>query len=339
MVPASIDNDIPGTEISIGVDTALNVIVGCIDKLIDTSSAVNRVFIVETMGRNCGYLAVFGALASGAEQVFIPERPINNTAIEELLKDLQQEYGQGRRHAVIVVGEGAAMRTSPTDYIENYILVGREETQTQTEAIPWDVRKSVFGHLQRGGPTSAFDRILATRMGAKAVDILAHSDDDDSPQMVALKGGAIEAIPVEKVIKKLEEGKAATSQERLREIAELARELSHLPKESDLQGSIAILTGGADAQGMNMILRGASRYARNNGKMELRWEVVGAVRSRPFQSQEGIFRSDFKRRNKKKLPTTCGKIKRIRSALTTWFLRKSRIHGDLQGKVVLPLFM
>ena len=290
-IPASIDNDIPLTEMSLGVDTAANEIVRCVDKLTDTAHAVNRVSVVETMGRNCGYLPVYGALAAGADDVFSPEIPITNRDVEKLLQTLEKEYEHDRRYAVVVVGEGATKGISPTAYTENYINVGKGEEST------WDVRSTVLGHVQRGGPTSAFDRILATRMAAEAVEIATTglATGDEGGVMVALDQSTIESVPLRDVIADIRDGKTAVKRERLQEIARLVQTLSRQPEDGDTTGALAILTAGEDAQGMNMILRSAARLGRNecewapygffngyqglieNEKLELTWEKLSAA--------------------------------------------------------------
>jgi len=264
-IPASIDNDVPDTEISIGVDSALNVIVESIDKLVDTTSAVNRAIVVETMGKKCGYLAVFASLASGAAEVFCRERRISRERFSELLSDLDREYASERRTAVIVVAEGGKQKRGfVADTVKDF------RTRPDDEAIRWDVRESVLGHLQRGGPTSAFDRILASRMGARAVELLSRRDAAVTPRMVQLQDGEINFVSLDHVVQKIKNGETAVSGDVLLGRANLVRELSSLPAEDldDDCGRIVVLTGGADAQGMNMAIRAAARYALNKYRVE-----------------------------------------------------------------------
>lgn len=154
-VPASIDNDIFGTDMSIGVDTALNVIMSSIDKLKDTASSHDRCFIVEVMGRNCGYLAMVSSLAAGAEVALIPEMPYDISRVREFLK---QRFEEGKTNSLVVVAEG----------VSSAYNIDKELKGT----IGYDTRITVLGHIQRGGSPTVFDRVLASRMGNEAVSAL-----------------------------------------------------------------------------------------------------------------------------------------------------------------------
>jgi len=185
-VPASIDNDIWGTSMAIGVDTAMNTIVEAIDKLRDTASSHKRAFLVETMGRFCGYLALMGGVIGGAEIVLIPEV---ETHPDEVVECIAEGYARGKTHAIIVVAEGAKYNaTALSKYIE-------EKSNFQT-------RVTILGHIQRGGSPTAFDRLLAARMGVKAVQALVSGD---SGKMVGLHGRDIALIPLEEVTSKQRE--------------------------------------------------------------------------------------------------------------------------------------
>ena len=155
-VPSTIDNDINGTDMSIGVDTALNTILSAIDKIKDTASSHNRAFLIETMGRNSGYLALASGLAGGAELVLCPE--IEST-LEDVAQTVEEAYIRGKAHAIIVVAEGWE---PGTDHIAREL--GRRKDE-----LGFSVRVTRLGHVQRGGSPSAFDRILATRLGSGAV--------------------------------------------------------------------------------------------------------------------------------------------------------------------------
>ncbi len=154
-IPASIDNDIPYTSMSLGVDTALNNIIRAVDNLKDTASSHNRTFVVETMGRNCGYLAAISAIATGAEFCLIPEQPYD---IAQVCSELRNRYREGRTNSVIIVAEGAGK----AEEIANQVK----------DSIGFETRITVLGHYQRGGSPSAFDRLLAARFGQAAVDAL-----------------------------------------------------------------------------------------------------------------------------------------------------------------------
>jgi 6-phosphofructokinase 1 len=180
-IPASIDNDIYGTDMCIGVDTALNTIVDAIDKLRDTASSHNRAFLVQVMGRENGYLATIAGIICGAEMVLVPE---HETPFEDITAMVDDAYKRGKSHAIIVVAEGAAM--TATEVAEKL-----EELQ-----LGFTTRVTVLGHIQRGGKPTAFDRFLATRFGVKAVEFLLSGQ---SGVMTALNGREIEAIPLSTV--------------------------------------------------------------------------------------------------------------------------------------------
>lgn len=181
-IPASIDNDIYGTDMCIGVDTALNTIVEAIDKLRDTASSHTRAFLVETMGRACGYLAVQAAITSGAEMVLIPEI---ETPLEEVANTVADAYKRGKTHAIIIVAEGYQIQISDL------------ARQIDAMDIGFTTRVTLLGHIQRGGKPSVFDRFLATRFGVKAVEFLM---DGQTGVMTALNGREMEPISLKQVV-------------------------------------------------------------------------------------------------------------------------------------------
>jgi len=151
-IPASIDNDLYGTDMSMGVDSALNVIVNAVDMIRDTASSHDRMFIIEVMGRNCGYLALASAVATGAEAALIPEVPYN---LDDIARRLKRRFKEKKTNSIIIVSEGAG---SAADFAAKL-----------TEKVGYDIRVSVLGHMQRGGNPSVFDRVLASKMGRNAV--------------------------------------------------------------------------------------------------------------------------------------------------------------------------
>lgn len=177
-VPGSIDNDIFGTDMCIGVDTALNTIVDAIDKLRDTASSHSRAFLVETMGRESGYLATQAGIVTGAEMVLIPEV---QTPVEAVAKAIEEAYMRGKTHAIIVVAEGFVPQTT-----ELARLIDETDTGFST-------RVTILGHIQRGGKPSAFDRLLASRFGVKAVEFLMAGQ---TGVMVGLNGRDMEPVPL-----------------------------------------------------------------------------------------------------------------------------------------------
>jgi 6-phosphofructokinase 1 len=180
-LPGSIDNDLYGTDVAIGVDTCLNTILHAIDNIKDTASSHRRAFILEVMGRNSGYLAMMSALAGGAEVAVIPEIP---TDMEEVKQKLVAAFDRGKSHFIIVVAEGAALKT-------------REIFDYLCQHSSYEARVTILGHIQRGGSPSAFDRILATRLGYAAVQTLL---EGKSGVMMGLSGKSIVATPLEDVI-------------------------------------------------------------------------------------------------------------------------------------------
>lgn len=162
-VASTIDNDLEGSDITIGVDTALNVALEAIDRIKTTAASHRRAFLVEVMGRDCGYLALMTAIAGGAEVVGIPEVICDP---ETIAGEFRAAYERGKAHAIGVIAEGAKFRAS--DIAEHFL--------THHERIGFDLRVTSLGHIQRGGAPGAFDRLLATRLGAGAVEVLARGE-------------------------------------------------------------------------------------------------------------------------------------------------------------------
>lgn len=158
-IPGTIDNDIAGTDITIGFDTAVNNVVDAVNKIRDTATSHERTFIIEVMGRKSGNIALAAGLAGGAETILIPEEPVS---IEDICDKLQRGHKRGKLHSIIIVAEGAAS--------------GLEIGEKIKEKTGFDTKVTILGHLQRGGTPTANDRILASRMGALAIDLLLKGD-------------------------------------------------------------------------------------------------------------------------------------------------------------------
>ncbi len=184
-VPGSIDNDIWGTDMAIGVDTAMNTIMEAVDKLRDTASSHGRAFLVEVMGRGCGYLAVLAGIVCGAEMILTPESPVT---VEEVAKAVEDAYLRGKTHSIIIVAEGANVKVVELAKALDDMDVG------------FSTRVTILGHIQRGGSPTAFERMLATRMGVKAVDALVSGQSD---VMVALQGRTMGLVPLTEVTSKV----------------------------------------------------------------------------------------------------------------------------------------
>jgi 6-phosphofructokinase 1 len=183
-VASTIDNDLVGSDITIGVDTALNIALEAIDRLKVTASSHQRAFLIEVMGRNCGYLALMAGIAGGAEKVVIPEV---ETSPEEVADSIRMAYEKGKAHAIVVVAEGAPYNAQKlVDYFTEH-----------RERLGFDLRASTLGHIQRGGSPGAFDRILASRLGAAATEQLAAGNFG---VLVGQLNNQIKATPLAEVV-------------------------------------------------------------------------------------------------------------------------------------------
>ena len=190
-IPGTIDNDIYGTTHTIGYDTALNTVVDAIDKIRDTASSHNRMFFVEVMGRDSGFIALNSGIGGGAERIIIPEK---NIPAEVLLEDIDRGKRRGKTSNIIVVAEGNTAGKAVFD-LKEYVEQKRPE---------YDIRVSVLGHMQRGGTPTCYDRVLATRMGVKAVESLL---EGKSQYVVGINNDRMELIPLEKAVKENDESK------------------------------------------------------------------------------------------------------------------------------------
>ena len=183
-LPGTIDNDLYGTDTTIGYDTALNTIMECVDKIRDTATSHERLFFIEVMGRDAGFLALNGAIASGAEAAIIPEI---STEVDQLADLIENGFRKSKNSSIVLVAEspvtGGAMGIAQ---------------RVEKEYPQYDVRVSILGHLQRGGSPTAHDRILASRMGAAAIDALL---DDQRNVMIGIKNDEIVYVPFVKAIK------------------------------------------------------------------------------------------------------------------------------------------
>ena len=185
-IASTIDNDLFGSEITIGVDTALNVALEAIDRIKVTASSHERAFLVEVMGRNCGYLALISGIAGGAECIVLPETQGDP---ESVACDLRAAYERGKAHAIVVVAEGACYNAERlTDYFQEH-----------RERLGLELRVVKLGHVQRGGTPGVFDRLLATRMGAAATECIAR---EEFGVLVGLIQGEITTTPLAEIVGK-----------------------------------------------------------------------------------------------------------------------------------------
>lgn len=184
-IPGTIDNDIVGTNFTLGYDTALNTAVEAIDKIRDTASSHKRLFFVEVMGRDVGHIALNAGVGSGAEEILVPEEDLG---LDRLLESLEKSKGTGKSSSIVVVAEG--------DKTGKNVFELRDYVEENLDG--YDVRVSVLGHMQRGGSPSCFDRVLASKMGVKAVESLMEGKNN---VMVGTINNKLELYPIDKAVK------------------------------------------------------------------------------------------------------------------------------------------
>ncbi|MXN90643.1 6-phosphofructokinase [Flavobacterium sp. Sd200] len=192
-IPGTIDNDIYGTSFTLGYDTALNTVVEVIDKIRDTASSHNRLFFVEVMGRDAGHIALNAGIGAGAEEILIPEEDMG---LDRLVESLKKSKASGKSSSIVVIAEGDRSGKSAFELKEYF----------DTNMPEYDVRVSILGHMQRGGSPSCFDRVLASRLGVKAVETLL---EGNSNYMVGLIKDEVVLTPLELAVK----GKSQINQE------------------------------------------------------------------------------------------------------------------------------
>lgn len=195
-IPGTIDNDIYGTSFTLGYDTALNTVVEVIDKIRDTASSHNRLFFIEVMGRDAGHIALNAGIGAGAEEILIPEEDMG---LDRLLDSLRRSKASGKSSSIVVIAEGDKIGKNAFE-LKDYV----EENMPE-----YDVRVSILGHMQRGGAPTCFDRVLASRLGVKAVETLL---DGKSNYMVGLSKDEIVLTPLEHAVK----GKSQVDKELIR---------------------------------------------------------------------------------------------------------------------------
>ena len=270
-LPGSIDNDLFGTDMCIGADTALNHIVRALDDLSSTAASHQRTFVVETMGRHCGYLALASALAGGASWVLLPEEELDARWHQKMTEAIEQGRSSGRPHHMVVIAEG-------TRHLDGLPIRTEEIKEILTKRLGLDARVTVLGHIQRGGSPTAFDRILATRLGVAAVDVLIKDPDNEHRHMIGVSRNNIIATPLVEVAEKsraVGEQIELGNYEKARELRgesfsrmlELVKTLTRIApaQAKSMDGAVAILTGGADCPGMNAAVSVAARWLLNQG--------------------------------------------------------------------------
>jgi len=270
----SIDNDFSGTDMTIGADSALHRITEAVDAIMSTAASHQRTFVVKVMGRNCGYLALMGALACGADWVLIPESPPDVENWENvMIERLRAGRKAGRRDSIVILAEGARDRNG------NYI--GSSDVQrVLEEKLQEEVRVTVLGHVQRGGSPSAFDRTLSTLMGHEAVNTILSAQPEDEAVVIGIRNNRMTRLPLmESVRKTLEVAEAINAKDYERAMSlrsssfkdafdtfkTMVRALPHATDPAKQHFRIAVLNAGAPAPGMNTAARAAIRLGLDMG--------------------------------------------------------------------------
>ncbi|OBK78491.1 6-phosphofructokinase [Mycobacterium sp. 1274761.0] len=268
----SIDNDMSGTDMTIGADTALHRIVEALDALHSTAASHQRTFVVEVMGRNCGYLALMSSLATAASWVLIPEQPPAADWRQQMCADIKADRDIGRRHSVVVLAEGAHDRDG------NRITAEEVRTLLEDE-LGEDTRITVLGHVQRGGAPSAFDRYLATLTGHLAVERLLADEPHATPQMIGLRENRVVTAPLMECVAQTQElGDRIKSRDyhgamdlrgggfrQTYETLQTIHQAAPRPTSADRRFRVAIVHGGGPAPGMNTAVRAAVRLGLDRG--------------------------------------------------------------------------
>ncbi|XP_008274110.1 6-phosphofructokinase type C isoform X6 [Stegastes partitus] len=268
----SIDNDFCGTDMTIGTDSALHRIIEVVDAIMTTAQSHQRTFVLEVMGRHCGYLALVSALACGADWVLIPEMPPEDGWEEKMCQKLSATRSRGTRLNIIIVAEGAIDRHGKpitSSFVKDLVV----------KCLGFDTRVTILGHVQRGGTPSAFDRILASRMGVEAVLALLETTANTPACVVSLCGNQSVRLPLMECVQMTQEVQKAMDQKRFEEAVKLRgrsfennlrtyKLLAHRKPESELPTSnfnVAVLNVGAPAAGMNAAVRSAVRVGISEG--------------------------------------------------------------------------
>ncbi len=274
----SIDNDFSGPDMTIGADSALHRITEAVDAITSTAASHQRTFVVKVMGRNCGYLALYSALATGADWVLIPEAPpdVDNWQ-EVMIERLKAGTKAGRRDHIVILAEGARDR-------EGKYIGSTDVQRVLEEHLGEEVRVTVLGHVQRGGRPSAYDRILGTQLGYEAVMTLLGAKPEDEPVVVGTKANHIMHFPLMECVEKtraVAEAIAAKDYEKAMSLRStsfkdafntlktIVRALPHTPAPGQKRFRIAVMNAGAPSPGMNTAARAAIRLGMDQGHIML----------------------------------------------------------------------
>jgi 6-phosphofructokinase 1 len=314
----SIDNDMFGTDMTIGADTALHRITEAIDAIASTAASHQRAFVVEPMGRHCGYLALMSAIATGANWVLIPESPpdVDNWE-DQMCRTLKAGREIGRRHSIVVVAEGARDRYGnpiTSEYVRKVL----------EERLAEDTRVTILGHVQRGGAASAFDRYLSTVLGYAAVEEILSADLEAEPQLMGIRQQQVVHSPLMECVTKTQqvaeliaqgdyekamEMRGGSFSEAFRILRTLLRAAPHPPEPGQKQLRLAVLNCGGPAPGMNTAVRAAVRLGLDRGHIMLAVRngfqglIDGDVHEMDWMSVHGwVFRGGAELGTSRKIP-------------------------------------
>ncbi len=301
-LPGSIDNDIYGTDITIGADTALKRITDAIDAITSTAASHQRTFVVEVMGRRCGYLAMMGAIASGADWALIPESPPNLDNWEDKMCEvLRKGRENGRRDSIVVVAEGAQDRRGnpiTSSYLRHVL----------EEKLGEDTRVTILGHVQRGGAPTCFDRNLSTILGAAAVDVLLSESYTGQGYLMGLRGNRPTLLPLDECLRQTRAIGEALKQcdfttamdlrgdgfkEAFQTLRTLVRSLPRDPEPGQRRLRMGVLNAGAPAPGMNTAVRAVVRLGLDRGHIMMgiyngiRGLIEGSIKEFNWMSVNG----------------------------------------------------
>jgi len=334
---ASIDNDMYGTDMTIGADSALHRISEAVDAISSTADSHLRTFVIEVMGRDCGYLALMGALITGADWFFIPESPNSLNWEQDMCKELQKGRDLERESSIIILAERAKD--------SNGIKIKNKNVKEALKSFDPTVKETVLGHLQRGGAPSAYDRIMSTRLGYEAVRKILSLKAGDKPSILLVQGNTIKSEPLEEIINKnnsIEADIDAGNHEEVQrkrgrffkrdfEITLILKKA--IPKENSGKEKpfrFAVMHSGAPSPGMNTTVRAAVRYGIENGHeiLGIKHGFQGLI-NRQYQEMEWMSVNGWAPIGGAKLGTNRTKIERMNSKAANNALKDLGIQGLL----------
>jgi 6-phosphofructokinase 1 len=285
----SIDNDFCGSDMTIGCDTALNRIVEAVDALMTTAASHQRSFVVEVMGRNCGWLAAYAALAVGADYAFIPEYPTQDDWREKMCRGIKRGRDLGRRHSIVIVSEGA--KDCNGEHIS-----AEDVKNTIEKKLGFETRVTILGHVQRGGAPSNYDRLISTLMGIEAVNACVEADEKTESMVVGIRGGKmvrnrlVDMVKITQSVVKAIEQKQYDQALQLRGPDFVRAWTTYMAlcrtsgRSLGTKGNVAVMNVGAPSPGMNASTRALTRLALDAG-----YNMYGI-----FESTRGLSEADVR---------------------------------------------